>query len=169
MKTILFTTLIILFSGPSFAQRRKADKDTKNWRYELEGVQQGVSGTYLIKVWQYSKKPKIAIEQAKKNAVHGIVFKGYSAAKDGRLSGQPALTNNPNLDQEKKEFFDDFFSDNGKYMKYVNLAGDGAVAAGDRIKVGKEYKIGVIVSVRTQALRKDLESAGIIKSLMDGF
>ena len=29
MKTILFTTLIILFSGPSFAQRRKADKDTK--------------------------------------------------------------------------------------------------------------------------------------------
>jgi hypothetical protein len=169
MKTILFTTLIILFSAPSFAQRRKADKDTKNWRYELEGVQQGVSGTYLIKVWQYSKKPKIAIEQAKKNAVHGIVFKGYSAAKDGRLSGQPALTNNPNLDQEKKEFFDDFFSDNGKYMKYVNIAGDGAVAAGDRIKVGKEYKIGVIVSVRTQALRKDLESAGIIKSLMDGF
>ena len=169
MKIILLITLSLILTLPSNAQKRKADKDTKNWRYELEGIQQGVSGTYLIKVWQYSKKPTVAIEQAKKNAVHGIVFKGYSAAKNGRLPGQPPLTNNPNLDQEKKEFFDDFFKDNGKYMKYVNLAGDGAVAAGDRIKVGKEYKIGVIVSVSMSSLRKDLESAGIIKSLMDGF
>ena len=39
-----------------------------------------------------------------------------------------------------------------------------------RIKISKkEYKIGVVVSVSVASLRKDLESAGIIKSLSSGF
>ena len=61
--------------------KRKANKDTKIWRYEIEGVSQGTQGTYLIKVWSYSKKPKVAIEQAKKNAVHGVIFRGYEGNK----------------------------------------------------------------------------------------
>ena len=43
------------------------------------------------------------------------------------------------------------------------------VAAEDRMKIGKEYKIGVVVSVNVSALRKDLEDAGMIKSLNAGF
>ena len=35
--------------------KKKANKDTKSWRYEIEGVSQGVQGTYLIKVWSFSK------------------------------------------------------------------------------------------------------------------
>jgi GTP-sensing pleiotropic transcriptional regulator CodY len=54
-------------------------------------------------------------------------------------------------------------------MKFVSLASDGAVAAEDRMKVGKQYKIGVLVSVNVALLRKDLEDAGIIKSLNAGF
>jgi GTP-sensing pleiotropic transcriptional regulator CodY len=54
-------------------------------------------------------------------------------------------------------------------MKFVSTANDGAVAAEDRMKIGKEYKVGVIVSVNVSALRKDLEAAGIIKSLGAGF
>jgi hypothetical protein len=130
-------------------------------------VQQGHEGSYLVKVWSYSKKPNIAIEQAKKNAVHGVVFKGVSAS--GRVPGQGALTNNPNLEMEKQEFFDDFFADGGKYMKFVQVTGDGSVAAEDRLKVGKEYKIGVVLSINVEGLRKDLESAGILKSLSSGF
>jgi GTP-sensing pleiotropic transcriptional regulator CodY len=37
------------------------------------------------------------------------------------------------------------------------------------MKVGKQYKIGVLVSVNVALLRKDLEDAGIIKSLNAGF
>ena len=54
-------------------------------------------------------------------------------------------------------------------MKCVNVKGEGAVAAEDRVKVGKEYKIGVVVSVNVGSLRKDLETAGIIKGLGAGF
>jgi len=79
------------------------------------------------------------------------------------------LTNNVNLENEKADFFEPFFADGGKYMKFVSTANDGAVAAEDRMKIGKEYKVGVIVSVNVSALRKDLEAAGIIKSLGAGF
>ena len=79
------------------------------------------------------------------------------------------LASNPNLEQEKQEFFTDFFADNGKYMKFVFESADGSIAAGDRLKVGKEYKVGIVVSVNVSALRADLEQAGVIKGLGSGF
>lgn len=147
--------------------KAKADNDTENFVYEIEGVDIGTQGTYLVKVWSYSKRPSVATEQAKKNAVHGVIFKGF-VGRAG-VPGQRPLATNPNIEQEKKEFFDNFFADGGKYMKFVTVSGDGSVAAEDRMKVGKRYKIGVIVSVNVSELRKDLEAAGIIRSLNSGF
>ena len=108
----------------------------------------------------------MAIEEAKRNAVHGIIFKGFGGVQG--IPGQHALTNNPSLETEQSEFFRNFFADGGKYMKFVNVSNDGAVAAEDRLRVGKEYKIGVVVSVNVAGLRKDLEEAGIIRSLGSG-
>lgn len=162
-----FLLLIILSINVVAQARKKADKDTEIWRYELEAMQTGVTGTYLIKVWSYSKKPEVAIEQSKKNAVHGIIFKGFTG-KSG-VPGQSPLANNVNLEEEKSDFFKPFFADGGKYMKFVSTSTDGAVAAEDRMKIGKEYKVGVIVSVNVAELRKDLENGGIIKSLSRGF
>ena len=121
MKHLVITLLAVVafaFTGNAQA-KKKADKDTNAWRYEIEAVQQGVAGTYLIKVWSYSKKPDVAIEQAKKNAVHGIIFRGYAGTD--RVPGQSPLTNNPNLQDEKADFFDAFFADGGKYLKFVSL------------------------------------------------
>ena len=36
-------------------------------------------------------------------------------------------------------------------------------------KVGKEYKVGCVVSVRKDDLRKALEAAGIVRGLSSGF
>jgi hypothetical protein len=167
-KMSLLFALIVGFALLTNAQsKRKADKDTQAWRYEIEVVQTGTQGTYLIKVWSYSKKPDVAIEQAKKNAVHGIIFKGFTGTN--RVPGQKALAGNVNLEEEKADFFKPFFAEGGKYMKFVSTSNDGAVAAEDRMKIGKEYKIGVILSVNQSALRKDLEEAGIIKALGAGF
>lgn len=161
--TVIFLFITIL----GFSQKRKADKDTETWRYEIEAVQTGVTGTYVIKAWSYSKNPNVAIEQSKKNAIHGVIFRGF-AGKAG-VPGKGPLANDPNLEIEKAEFFESFFDDGGKYLKFVSLTNDGAVAAEDRIRVGKEYKIGVLVSIKIADLRKDLEAAGIIKSLDNGF
>jgi hypothetical protein len=164
--SVLFISLIV--SSLSFSQAsKKAEKDTRNWHYELEAISEGKEGTYVVKVWSYSKKSNVAIDQAKKNAIHGVIFQGCIGV--GNISNQPPLTNNSALEFEKKDFFDEFFKDNGQYQKYVSVSTDGSVSAGDRLKVGKEYKIGVVVSIRKDLLRKDLEAAGIIKSLSSGF
>ncbi|MDD2426405.1 MAG: hypothetical protein PHU00_10390, partial [Bacteroidales bacterium] len=77
---LLFSALFFILPDAVGQSRKKnkEDENTRNWRYEIEGVQTGVQGTYLIKVWTYSKRPDLAIEQAKKNAVHGVIFqKGF--------------------------------------------------------------------------------------------
>lgn len=165
--TLLFMSSVSFESYSQAISKAKADADTENFVYEIEGVDVGTQGTYLVKVWSYSKRPSVATEQAKKNAVHGVIFKGF-VGRAG-VPGQRPLTTNANIELEKKEFFDNFFADGGKYMKFVTISGDGSVAAEDRMKVGKRYKIGVIVSVNVSELRKDLEAAGIIRSLNSGF
>ena len=53
----------------------------------------------------------------------------------------------------------------GEYMRFVQLANNGAVAPSDKIKLQKEFKIGVKVTVNRADLRKYLEEHGIIKSM----
>jgi hypothetical protein len=181
-KRYIFTLILSLVSIVSVAQtqdaaeptkkdikksKKNANKDTFTWRYELEPVGEGKQGTYQVKVWSYSTVVETAIEQAKKNAVHGIIFRGYEQV--GRIQSQKPLTTNPNLEIEFQDFFKDFFQDGGKYLKFVSLVGNGAILPGDRIKIGKEYKVGVVINVNKDALRKDLEAAGVIKALNSGF
>ena len=177
MKTLLLKTklILILILGLTVvvqAQRRKQktrqeELDTQAWRYEIEPVNVGTQGTYLIKVWTFSTNPGAAIEQSKKNAIHGIIFKGFAAIPG--VPGQKALSTDPNTEDANFEFFRSFFMDGGKYMKFVTVTNDGAIAAGDIIKMGNLYKIGLIVSVDVASLRKNLEDEGIIRSLSSGF
>ena len=173
MKKIIKISLLVIFvlsstiGSAQLNKRKKSKKDTHNFRYEMECIGEGKQGTYAIKVFSYSKKPHIAIEAAKRNAVHGIIFKGIAG---GKCVNKPALARNPNLEQEKADFFKDFFANGGKYSKFVIASTDGAIEAGDVTKISKkEYKVGVNVSVNVSLLRKDLEAAGIIKGLGSRF
>ncbi|MEW7289913.1 hypothetical protein [Aquimarina sp. 2304DJ70-9] len=167
----LVMLLLLCFSFNANAQRKKrlANEDTKAWRYDVECEGIAKQGSKLVKVWSYSKNPKFAIAQAMKNAVHGIVFKGYAGGGNGCTPFKP-LVKNPGVENDHADFFETFFSDEGEFRKYVTAAADGNIAPGDRLKVSKrEYKIGVVVNVATDQLRKRLESEGIIRSLSSGF
>ena len=103
VKLISLALIIVLGLSISVSAqaKKKANKDTEDFVYEIEGVGVGTQGTYLVKVWSYSKKPTVAINQAKKNAVHGIIFKGFSG-KPGIPGQKPLAT--PTVEQEKKDF-----------------------------------------------------------------
>ena len=172
IKISVLTMILCLFTISSDAQlnkTKKAQKDTEAWKYEIECVGIGKPGTKVIKVWSYSKKAKVATAQAKKNAVHGIIFQGYTGGGQGCTSQKP-LVSDPSIEEQKKEFFDNFFDFNGgKYMKFVAISGDSTPeVVGVKIK-GYKYKVGVVVTVMTSNLRKDLEAAGIIRGLSSGF
>jgi|TARA_B110000003_G_scaffold33518_1_gene31043 hypothetical protein len=174
MKNIIKLSFFVVFilssfdGSAQFNKRKKSKKDTHNFRYEIECNDTGARGTVAIKVFSYSKKPDIAIEAAKRNAVHGIIFKGFPRA--GKCQKKDPLARNPNLEQEYEEFFKEFFKDGGKYLKFVNASTDGAIEGGDISKISKrEYKIGINVSVNRSALEKDLISAKIIEGLGSRF
>ncbi|MBQ9440132.1 MAG: hypothetical protein IJU35_06055 [Paludibacteraceae bacterium] len=162
MKKILPLLVLLMVSGLSFAGKR-ADRLTNEWRYELECAGNGAQGTYLVKVWSYSKNSRVAYEQCSKNAVHGIIFKGYAGGNG--CTPQRPLCSNPGAEQEYADFFKRFFADGGEYMKYVQVK----AASRQDVKIKSEHKVGVVVSVAKDQLRKALEQAGVIRGLSTGF
>lgn len=144
-----------------------AQENTMQWKYEIQCVDVAKEGGALVKVYTYAKSRKIALEEAKKSAIHGILFKGFIG--NGKCASQKPLIKTPTAETENRDFFNVFFLDGGKYMKYVTLSTDGNIDPNDIVKVGKEYKLGIIVTIAKDALRKDMEAAGIIKNVADRY
>lgn len=136
-------------------------KDKDEFKYEVVSAGVATEGSELIKVFSYAKNQKKAIEIGKANAVHAILFKGIPGS-NGNYT-KPAMVKM----QEKtsnQNFFDNFFK-SGQYLQFVTVSNDGTIDPEDMLRVGSEYKIGIIYSVSKDALRKYLVDSGIIKSL----
>ena len=171
MNTKKILCLLILALMPmcfAFSQKRaqaKADQQTAAFIYEVEqeDIAAGI-GDVNLRVYSYSKKPVIAEEQARKNAVHSCIFKGVPANKDVPGSQmRPLMTEGSQA--QHSEFFTDFFKDGGEYARFVTK-GHGFPSS---VKHNKEYRVGVPVTVHYSELRKYLESKGMIRGLSTGF
>lgn len=147
---------------------KRVEQDTEAWRYEIEAENVGLQGTCVVKVWTYSPNPSLAADQSKKNAIHGVIFKGVPA-KD-RIPGKKPLFEDSARETEFAVFFKDFFRYGGDYERFVTLTTNGAIDAEDIMKVDKKtYKVGVVVTVNYNELRSHLEGKGVIKKLNSGF
>ncbi len=172
MKKILIALLCVL---PLFAfaqnkrSMKKAEAQTQAWNYDVELIKgTATQGSKNVKIWSIAPNALAAIKQAPKNAVHAIIFKGVPANQHGQ--SVIALDRTSRADIEHAAFFEQFFAEGGKYMQFVTLVANGNILPQDLIKVNKkEYKVGVRVIVRYDALRKYLESEGIIRGLSSGF
>lgn len=132
------------------------------WTYEIESVGVGADGTYAIRVWSYYKNAKMPLEVAKRNAVHAVIFKGVPAG-NGAASQPPLKTDA--VTASDSVFFGNFFQ--GEYQDYINSVASGSLRI---LKLrAREYKIGHVVSVAKDNLRKYLEDQGVIKGLSSGF
>ena len=154
---LLFTMLAVLMLL-SVAAIAKSDKPLQ---YDIEAAGSGVQGTYLVRVWIYSKSGKISDEDIKKAAVHGVIFRGFNGGQ-GSPSQRPIATSTT-LEEEKAEYFKTFFG--FAYLQYANIVS----GSYQRVKNHKDYKVGAIVQVNKDNLRRELEQAGIVKGLSNGF
>lgn len=160
MKKWFMIIVLICLIAPLGLAKDKVD----NNRYEIEMAEVGEPGTLVVKVWCYNKKPQISEDVAKMNAIKGVLFKGVSDS--GRMKGRKALVEDGY--DNHKDYFDDFFKE-GKYANYSRVALNNYVEQNSLIKVGKQYKIGKIVVISYNDLRKRLEEDKIIKGLNYGF
>ena len=164
-KILLFIAAALMIGGTAMAK-----DDVPDYDYELSLAKENVaatSGFKVFKVWSFGKKKETLTQEiGMRNAIHGLLFKGLAAADIGSQGNVPALV--PDGYDSHKEYFDVFFA-NGEFKQFIQLTSRGAQQAGDVVKVGKKYKVGLLVQVNYNALRKRLEDDGIIASAKNLF
>lgn len=128
-----------------------------NFQTECLGVE--LDGVQTLRVFGKGKNMAEAIEQAKKNAVRDILFKGIDAGS-GECSKRP-LVNEVNAQERYSYYFNTFFKDKGEYLNFVKLDEKRL----SRIKSSNNTmeNWGVVVTVDRDGLRQQLINDNIIK------
>ena len=101
--------MLLVFLIFSFATLDAKSRITDT-RYDIEGVETGQQGTYLVKVYVYTKKSSVSTEEFKFAAVHGVIFRGFE--RKGFGAQKPIA--NAETETQHADFFDAFFN-NGDY------------------------------------------------------
>ena len=149
--------MIILLISFFVGAMAKGDKIPQ---YDITGAGSGTEGTILVKVYVYSKSVKD--EDLKRAAVHGVVFRGCSGNQSG--ARQPAMAS-ITAEADNASFCEAFFAADGPCQNYATII----AGSYDRVKTQKGYKSGAILQIDKTALRKELEKAGVVRSLSSGF
>ena len=169
-KTLLFFSFLLVFNIGKCQSKRaksKADENTFSWKYEIYCENNGRQGTYFVNINSYVRKPELALIQSKKNAVHGVLFKGFGPFHGSTCTSRDPLIKDALIYDREMSFFKDFFSEKGNYSKYCSASSG---IAKDVIKISrKEFVVTMAISVNSKLLREDFEKLGFIKKLTDGF
>jgi len=123
--------------------------------YTVVSAGVGSQGTALLKAWGQGGSKVEALEDAKKKALHALIFSGIPNSPDMR-----PLIPTPGAEQNHRKYFSSFFSKNGKYQKFASITA-GSWDEVDRISTGEGVKYGVVVVVKRDLLIQELESAGV--------
>jgi hypothetical protein len=160
-KTIVFMILCLLMVG-CVSMKEKNPKES--FRYDISCAGAGTQGTYLVKVYVYSKDKDVSDDELKQAAVHGVIFRGFSGTTG--CTSQKPLARSSVVEQEKSDYFNAFFASGGVYLRFASVIS----ASYERIKTANnDYKVGAVLRVQKDDLRKELEGAGIIRGLSSGF
>jgi hypothetical protein len=154
-KKILFQIIIFLVLVSFNAPRSN---------YQTECVTIETEGYVTIKIWDMKKGAKYKPEQARKDAIHSILFSGISGSA-GCSMQSPILSKIEEQDNFKT-IEKSFFAKNGKWSTFTRSSTTETTLP---VKLGdKNWKV-YQVSISKSELRKYLEEKQIIKSLTNGF
>lgn len=130
------------------------------YTYETECLGVELDGSQTLRAWGEGKNKSDAVEQAKKNAVRDVLFKGIRKGKED-CNLRPLMIE-ANAHEKYEEYFNAFFADGGEYLKYVSSKDERwGSKEKQRNKLGKKY--GVTVRVLRSELKKKLKADGLIQ------
>lgn len=129
-------------------------KGAGNYSYETECMGIEGDGSQTLKAWGNGRNREDAIEQAKKNGVRDVLFKGIRNGKT-ECNVKPVLFD-VNIREKKEAYFNAFFADQGPYKEFIS-GEDGsdmhiAVVQG-RKKAGDQETYGVVIRVQRAKLQ----------------
>lgn len=151
---------IVMFAAFSVSAKGVDEKSPlRNYTIESAG-RPASQGSYLVKVTVNTKNKNLTDKEIAQCAVHGVLFRGFSGSNQ---HSEKPLARSASVETEHKEFFDSFFSN--RASSYASPVQSTRQVS----KSGKEYVISEIVEVRKDNLKRDLQEAGVIKTLTSGF
>lgn len=139
-----------------FAQEAQAQS------YQTECISVEQDGSQTLRVFGKGRNRSDAIEQAKKDAVYEVLFRGVQKGNKG-YNLRPIVTE-VNARERYQDYFDIFFMDGGEYLKYVSMA-DRRLGSTKKVK-NSDAQVGYLVTVRVliPELRQRLRQDGILKT-----
>lgn len=126
--------------------------------FETECLGVELDGSQTLRAWGKGKDRADALEQAKKNAVRDVIFKGI---RSGECNTKPLIFE-VNAEEKYQYYFNKFFADGGEYKKYVSDA-DENLTSRIKAKNDTQQNWGVVVRVNRAELRERLVNDDIIK------
>ena len=115
IKYLAFKTIICLVLSISFVDV----KAQSYYDYEVRCIGREMDGSVTLEAFGKGRNRKDASEQAKKEAVRAVIFKGIKGGNGG-CEADPLIID-PNVERIKEEYFGKFFADGGPYLEYVSL------------------------------------------------
>ena len=159
MKKTVFTYLFLMFASVSFSQKKTAGYYT--YKTECLGVE--LDGSQTLKAWGNGKNRADAVEQAKKNAVRDVIFRGILEGKQD--CNQKPILFEINAQEKYEDYFNAFFADGGEYKNFISLKDERIFdkISRDKKKTSESVTNGIVVRVLRAELKKKLITDSIIK------
>ena len=163
MKKALYITAFtfVLFLAPSQPLLCQ-NKVGGNYTFETECYGSELDGSITVQAWGNGKNRSDAIEQAKKNAIRDVIFKGIQQGKSD-CDRSPLITE-PHVMERNKEYFYKFFADGGEFNKYITLKDE---QTSDKIKRDKKnaresVTHAIVIRINSFELKRKLITDGLI-------
>ncbi|MBL0047198.1 MAG: hypothetical protein IPP32_03775 [Bacteroidetes bacterium] len=153
---------VLIASMLYFSACHPQKKIAGNYTYETECMGTEMDGSQTLKAWGYGKNRVDAVEQAKKNAVRDVLFKGIRNGKT-ECNVKPVVFD-VNAQEKYEDFFNKFFADGGDFTQYVNQKDEPLIpkVLKDRKAADTGVEYGVIVRVLRAELKKRMIAENIV-------
>lgn len=160
MKSKVIVTIVLLSIFLSCSTKKST---STNYNYSTECLGVELDGSQTLKAWGNGRNREDAVEQAKKNAVRDVIFKGI---RDGKQDcNQKPIVFEVNAQEKYEDYFNKFFTDGGEYRNYISLKDERIFDKinRDKQRTSESVTHGVIVRVLRSELKQKLIQDGIIK------
>ena len=158
LNIMLFATLLLITIG--CAPKKSV---STNYAYATECMGVELDGSQTLKAWGNGRNRQDAVEQAKKNAVRDVIFKGI---RDGKQEcNTKPLVFEVNAQDKYEDYFNKFFADGGEYKNFISLSGERIFdkISRDKQRTSESVTHGLIVRVLRSELKQKLIQDGILK------
>lgn len=166
MKKLFLTFIVVAATLCGCKTATEIDSSYAQSNFDVTCLGTDLDGSQTLRAFGKGKDKAQAIEQARKNALHAVIFKGITSGT-GECNKRPLITE-VNAEEKYETYFNKFFKDGGEYQRFTSLEDEKFSKSGgssSRIKAADSTieNWGITVRVDRAGLKTKLIEDSIIK------